>query len=200
MINKAIGGRSARSFTVEGHFAAIAALVKPNDFVVIEFGHNDGGSLSPTDNGRTDCSGAGAETCNTSVQQGILTYPAYLEAATKNFTSLGARVVLSSPTPDNPWESGSFTYSSSRFTTYTNATASKFANAKFVDHGPLVANEFKLLGASTVDAFYPTDHTHTSPKGADIVAQTFVRGLLCSESLLKGYVKNSTSGVIGSCV
>ena len=41
VVNKAIAGRSARSYTVEGHFAEIAALVKPEDFVVIEFGHND---------------------------------------------------------------------------------------------------------------------------------------------------------------
>jgi rhamnogalacturonan acetylesterase len=33
----------------------MAPSVKSGDYVVIEFGHNDGGSLS-TDNGRTDCS------------------------------------------------------------------------------------------------------------------------------------------------
>lgn len=55
VVNNAIGGRSARSFTREGRFTAMAANVKSGDYVVIEFGHNDGGSLSPTDNGRTDC-------------------------------------------------------------------------------------------------------------------------------------------------
>lgn len=60
--NKAIAGRSARSFSREGRFDAVTALLQAGDWVVIEFGHNDGGSLS-TDNGRTDCFGDGAQTC-----------------------------------------------------------------------------------------------------------------------------------------
>lgn len=62
--NQAIAGRSARSYSREGRFDAVVALVKAGDWVVIEFGHNDGGSLS-TDNGRTDCFGDGAQTCAT---------------------------------------------------------------------------------------------------------------------------------------
>lgn len=54
VVNNAVAGRSARSFTREGRFTAMAANVKSGDYVVLEFGHNDGGSLS-TDNGRTDC-------------------------------------------------------------------------------------------------------------------------------------------------
>jgi rhamnogalacturonan acetylesterase len=68
--NKAIGGRSARSFTREGRFQAIADIVKAGDWVVVEFGHNDGGSLTPTDNGRTDCFGDGAQTCQTVSEMG----------------------------------------------------------------------------------------------------------------------------------
>jgi rhamnogalacturonan acetylesterase len=41
--NSAIAGRSARSFTEEGHFDGIAEVLNPGDWVVIEFGHNDGG-------------------------------------------------------------------------------------------------------------------------------------------------------------
>ncbi|KAK5133426.1 hypothetical protein LTR08_007765 [Meristemomyces frigidus] len=200
VINKAVAGRSARSYTVESHFAELATLLKPEDSVVIEFGHNDGGSLTPTDNGRTDCPGAADEVCNTDIQQGILTYPAYLINAARKFTSLGARVIIASPTPDNPWETGTFVYAANRFTTYANASASGFAHAKFVDHGQLVANEFQKLGASAVDAFYPIDHTHTSPDGAALVAQTFIRGVSCSESLLRNHVKNQTSGVVGTCL
>jgi rhamnogalacturonan acetylesterase len=59
--NSAFAGRSARSFTREGRFQAIANLVKPGDWVIIEFGHNDGGSPYPasSDIGRADCPGAG---------------------------------------------------------------------------------------------------------------------------------------------
>lgn len=59
--NSAYAGRSARSFTREGRFEAIAEAVHPGDWVIIEFGHNDGGSPYPAanDNGRADCPGAG---------------------------------------------------------------------------------------------------------------------------------------------
>ncbi len=62
--NLAIAGRSARSFTREGRFASAAAAAKPGDWVVVEFGHNDGGSMA-RDNGRTDCGGDGSQTCET---------------------------------------------------------------------------------------------------------------------------------------
>ena len=78
VINDAIAGRSARSFTREGRFAAMAAVVKSGDYVVIEFGHNDGGSLTPTDNGRTDCSPVGTDysvTCETTYEYAICVLP-----------------------------------------------------------------------------------------------------------------------------
>lgn len=65
--SQAIAGRSARSYTREGRFDTIVGLVQSGDWVVIEFGHNDGGSLS-TDNGRTDCFGDGTETCQTTYE------------------------------------------------------------------------------------------------------------------------------------
>jgi rhamnogalacturonan acetylesterase len=43
IVNDAIAGRSARSYTREGRFAAIASVLKKGDGVIIEFGHNDGG-------------------------------------------------------------------------------------------------------------------------------------------------------------
>lgn len=64
VVNHAIGGRSSRSFTREGRFDEVAAQVQSGDWVVIEFGHNDGGSLS-NDNGRSACPGEGEETCET---------------------------------------------------------------------------------------------------------------------------------------
>lgn len=59
--NRAIAGRSARSYTREGRFDSLTDLVVSGDWVVIEFGHNDGQS-SP-DNGRSDCPGSGDEVC-----------------------------------------------------------------------------------------------------------------------------------------
>lgn len=43
--NKAIGGRSSRSFYEEGRWAGIVPTLKAGDFVFIQFGHNDRGTV-----------------------------------------------------------------------------------------------------------------------------------------------------------
>ncbi|TVY82118.1 Rhamnogalacturonan acetylesterase [Lachnellula suecica] len=201
VVNNAIGGRSARSFSDEGRFTAIAAKVVSGDFVIIEFGHNDGGSLTPTDNGRSDCVGAGSETCTTTAGVVVQTYPTYLTAAAKLMTAKGANVIISSPTPDNSCETVPCSYTAPRFTGYCEIVVTNVGSkASFVDHGQYVGNRYIALGATATDAFYPIDHTHTSPLGATSVAGQFVKGLLCNNSPLAQYVKNTTASIPGSCV
>lgn len=86
-------------------------------WVVIEFGHNDGGSLS-TDDGRTDCPGQSTEVCYSEydgVNETIYTFPEYMIMASQLYLAGGARVVLSTATPDNPWETGTFSWVPNRF-------------------------------------------------------------------------------------
>ncbi|KFY78531.1 hypothetical protein V501_04392 [Pseudogymnoascus sp. VKM F-4519 (FW-2642)] len=198
IVNKAIGGRSARSYWNEGRFQAIADLVKAGDYVLIEFGHNDGGSLSTTDNGRTDCFGGGSEVCiSPTTGEKVYTYVFYLLQAGKLMTAKGAHVVIASPTPNNLWETGTWSYTAPRFTGYGRSVVTSLGSlAAFVDHGLYVANEYKALGATKVNAFYPVDHTHTSPAGAESVAGQFVKGLKCGGSALSAYV---TASISGSC-
>jgi len=200
VVNDAIAGRSARSYTDEGRFTTIIDEVVSGDFVIIEFGHNDGGSLDP-DNGRSDCVGAGSETCTTAAGVVVQTYPTYLTNAAKSMIAKGAHVIVSSPTPDNPCETGTCSYTASRFTGYCQDVVSNSGSmSSFVDHGQYVANEFIALGATTVDAYYPIDHTHTSPVGANVVAAQFVKGLLCNSNPLAAHVKNTTASIAGNCI
>ncbi|CAD6455916.1 53657b77-ffe7-4167-b5b9-758be6b849eb [Sclerotinia trifoliorum] len=201
VVNDAKAGRSARSYYNEGRFTTLADSVVAGDYVLFEFGHNDGGSLSTTDNLRTDCFGGGSETCISPVTgETVYTYVFYLLQAGKLITAKGAHLIIASPTPDNPWETGTFGYSSPRFTGYGKSVATTLGSlASFVDHGLYTANIFQSLGASTVDSFYPNDHTHTSPAGANVVAAAFMKGLMCGGSALSAYSKNSTSSIAGSC-
>ncbi|KAI0770387.1 SGNH hydrolase [Fomes fomentarius] len=199
VVNNAIGGRSARSFTNEGRFQSIIDAVQPGDFVVIEFGHNDGGSLSTTDNGRTDCPGTGTEVCTSpTTGEKVYTFVFYEVQAGKAIQAKGGNVIISSQTPNNPWEGGSFSYSPSRFVGYAQ-TAAKAIGANYVDHGQYVADRFQTLGLTTVDSYFPNDHTHTSPTGADVVAAAFVKSVLCANNNLAPHVKNSTSSIPGTC-
>ncbi|KAL5114269.1 hypothetical protein ACEQ8H_007838 [Pleosporales sp. CAS-2024a] len=206
VVNAAIGGRSARSFTREGRFNDIINRLQANDIVIMEFGHNDGGSLS-TDNGRTDCPGAGSETCQTTyngVPETVHTFPWYLTEAGKAIIAKGGKVILSSQTPNNPWESGSFAYTDGgRFVGYAKAVATALgsSNAMYVDHGAYTANYWKTIGKPATDALFPQDHTHTSPAGADAVAKAFVKGLQCGGGgFLTGFIKNATDTIPGTCL
>ncbi|KAG9192945.1 rhamnogalacturonan acetylesterase [Alternaria panax] len=196
VVNKAIGGR----------FDEIVNLVKPNDIVIMEFGHNDGGSLASSDNGRSVCPGTGSETCQSTYNGQTVTvhtYPYYLTEAGKKLIAKGAKVIVSSQTPNNPWETGSFVYTDGgRFVGYARDVAKALgSNAMYVDHGAYTADIFKSMGKAKVDAIFPQDHTHTSPAGADIVAKAFVKGLQCGGGgFLGGFVKNATASIPGKCL
>ena len=197
--NQAVAGRSARSYTREQRFQAITDVLKPGDYVVIEFGHNDGGSLR-TDNGRTDCPGSGDETCTTTfngVTETVFTFPKYLQDAAKMFQSKQAKVVISSQTPNNPWETGTFSYTPSRFVELAKLAAQR-AGVDYVDHGAYVADMYKSLGKTTVDSFFPNDHTHTSSTGAEVVAQAFLKAVVCSGARLKEVL--TTTNFPGKCL
>lgn len=209
--NQAVAGRSARSYTRENGFASIATSLAAGDWVVVEFGHNDGGSLSKTDNGRTDCPGSGNETCQTTyngVQETVYTFPEYLRNATGLFLAKGANVVLSSATPNNVWESGNFSWEEGRFDTFPELVASQVggpdAGVYYVPHGAYAAQAMKNMGKDLVDENYPNDHTHTAPYLADIMAKAFVLGLKCGTSQLGQGAVNSTesltSTVLGACL
>ncbi|KAK6000962.1 hypothetical protein QM012_003045 [Aureobasidium pullulans] len=200
VVNKAFAGRSARSFTREGRFDEIGKLLKKGDFVIIEFGHNDG--ASHPDNGRSDCPGSGTETCRYTYDgatETVHTFPYYLEQAANSYTAKGAHVIISSQSPNNPDESGVFVSSTPRFVDLAK-TAATNAKVDYVDHNAYALAAYKPLPVRTVDSCFPNEHTHTSAQGADLVAQAFVRGLVCGGSLLSGYVKNATSAIEGACL
>ena len=193
-VNKAIGGRSARSYTNEGRFQAVADLVVDGDIVVIEFGHNDGGSPESNDNGRSDCPGAGTETCiSDATGETVYTFVFYVIQAAKLMLSKGATVILSSQTPNNQWEGGSYGGSPSRFVGYQKVAADALASddVTFVDHFQAVSNMYLQLGSDAVNALYPNDHTHTSPEGAKLSAQAFAQAIyqaMNGTTSLKGHI------------
>lgn len=174
--------------------------VQQNDYAVIEFGHNDGGSLNGDDNGRSDCPGNGKETCPSTYAgqpETVLTFPAYVASAAKLLRQKGARVLVSSQTPNNVWETGEWEYSASRFVDGARRGA-EIAGVEYVDHGGYVAARYRELGKETVDEFYPADHTHTSGEGAQVVAAAFLKAVVCGNVSLKDVLK--TTEFEGECL
>ncbi|KAK3337805.1 SGNH hydrolase-type esterase domain-containing protein [Cercophora scortea] len=201
VVNKAIGGRSARSFSNEGRFTEIEKLVAKGDIVVIEFGHNDGGSPnSASDNARSDCPGSGSETCvSGKTGETVYTFNYYIEKAAKSYIAKGASVIISSQTPNNLWEGGKYSDGASRFVDYAAKAAKNVGTgASFVDHFRAAAKLYLKLGNTKTNAIYPKDHTHTSPEGADLTAQAFAQAVSVDfngTTPLKQYIKSPAPSV-----
>ncbi|KAM0342404.1 hypothetical protein ACHAPU_009591 [Fusarium lateritium] len=200
-VNKAIGGRSARSYTNEGRFQEIIDVVKAGDIVVIEFGHNDGGSPNTNDNKRSDCPGSGKEVCTSDVTgEKVYTFVFYVSQAAKALVAKGATVILSSQTPNNQWETGTFEPAAPRFVGYVPIAAKAIASSSvtYVDHFAAVTNMYKKLGNTKVNSLYPKDHTHTSVEAADLIAKAFVQAIdeeLNGKTSLKPFIKTPITKV-----
>ncbi|KAJ7631051.1 rhamnogalacturonan acetylesterase [Roridomyces roridus] len=203
VVNDAIAGRSARSYTDEGRFTTLTSSVKSGDFVIIEFGHNDGLS-GTTDNGRQDSFGDSlTATTTVTLANGtsavIHTFNFYMQQAVTGLKAKGANVIVSSQTPDDIW-TGTSIGAPPRFVQYAKEVAGNNTGVAYVDHYAYVAQAYDKLGESAVDPFYPIDHTHTLPAGATVVAEAFVRGLLCGGSALSAKVNAAGKAVPNGCV
>jgi rhamnogalacturonan acetylesterase len=90
-----------------------------------------------------------------------------------------------------------FVAAPSRFVGYAQ-TAAANAGVPYIDHGAYVADIYKTLGLTAVDAYFPLDHTHTSPAGASVVAQAFFKAVVCGDVALQNSL--STTSFPGSCL
>lgn len=123
----------------------------------------------------------------------IHTFPYYIQNAVTALQAKGAIPIVSSQTPDNIW-SGSSISAGGRFVGYMQTVGTR-TGAVYVDHYDYVAQAYNVLGETLVTTYFPNEHTHTSPTGANVVAEAFVRGLLCGTSALKSYVNSAGKAV-----
>lgn len=182
VINRARGGRSSRTFLTEGHWDKVRAELRPGDFVLIQFGHNDGG---PLDEGRARASlrGTGPATVlitnrTTGVKETVLTYGSYLRRYLHDTREHGATPILLSPVPRNLWQDDRVLRNRDDYGGWAAAVAGE-EGVPFVDLNDLVARHYEQLGPETVgNRYFGTgDHTHTTPEGAEATARILARAL-----------------------
>jgi rhamnogalacturonan acetylesterase len=164
--------------------------------VVIEFGHNDGGGFkTESDNGRTPC--APGQSCRSKDGKVVKSFETYMTDAGKLFVGKGAKVVMSSATPNNLWEGKTdkmTPYSPNKLPEYgRNAAKAIGPNGFFVDHGLYTAKAYQAKG-SVVKSYYPVDHTHTNAVGAKVVADAFAKAVVCAKIPLADHFKKGHEG------
>lgn len=178
--NHAIGGRSSRTFLTEGRWDKIMANLQKGDYVMMQFGHNDGGALNDTTRARGTIKGIGEETQEidnllTKKHEVIHTYGWYMRKYITETQGKGATAIVFSPVPRNVWKDGKIPRD-----TYGKWAKEVAENTKafFVDLNEMVALKYEKEDEAKLKiAFFPSDHTHTNFAGARVNANTVVEGV-----------------------
>lgn len=179
VVNHAIGGRSARTFFTEGRWGKVAAQIKPGDFVIIQFGHNDQGRIGdPANKNRADGRGTGEEVAEDirpdGTKESVHTFGWYLTQMVTNAQAKGAMVIISSPIPHKDrWENGR---DFEALAGWDREVAQK-TGAQFLDLTLVVTDTYKKIGKEKVDALFADKGTHTTDAGAQTNAICVVSGL-----------------------
>ncbi|MBO9700104.1 MAG: T9SS type A sorting domain-containing protein [Sporocytophaga sp.] len=175
--NRAIGGRSSRSFYEEGRWTTVKNALTAGDYLFIQFGHNDR-DFSKTER-------------YTSVED----YKKFLTIYVNESRAKGAIPVLISPMVMNAWSNGTlrnvFTETGNNYRGGMLEVATAL-NVPFIDLNMKSWNLFKGLGQNYITRFvyhtypageYPnyrdgiTDGTHFQEMGAIENARMIVQGI-----------------------
>ena len=181
VVNRAIGGRSSRTYITEGHWADTLALIKPGDIVLIQFGHNDSGPLDDTSRARGTIPGIGDE--SREIENPILhrhetvhSFGWYLDQYVKEAQAKGATPILCSLVPRKTWENGKIVRGASSYGGWTRSIAER-DHVGFIDLNEITARKYDALGEAAVEPLFGDPHTHTTLAGAIINAESVVAGL-----------------------
>ena len=181
VINRAIGGRSSRTFLTEGRWDAVMAHLKPGDFVLMQFGHNDGGKLND-DRCRASLKGTGEETediVRSTDQQPetVHSYGWYLRKFIADTKANGATPIVVSLIPRNLWKDGKIGRSGGDYAGWAMQVAEQ-EKALFIDFNNLLADRYESLGEPKSAALFAgTDHTHTGLLGAEFNAKVMATAI-----------------------
>ncbi len=214
IVNAAMAGRSCRSYLNEGRWDRVYHSLKPGDFVLIQFGHND---ISPIN--KPKYRGAIAttkDTChvykmeaekedlskqnvidqklkaNTQVgsYEVVYSFGWYLKKFIQDVREKGATPILVSLTPRNEWPNGKIERRNDTYGKWYREVAQE-TDVEFVDLHNITADflDKKCGKKEKAMKYFNHDHTHTSLLGAKTNAQSIAKGLRDNNSPLAKYLR-----------
>ena len=214
-INAARAGRSLRTYNHDGLWQEVYSVLRPGDYVLIQFGHNDIGPIDKQkERGEIACA---KDTSNvyrmasSGKYRVIYSFGWYLRKMIDDCKEKGAIPVLLSFTPRNEWDDGDGNvhgtfypirqkkgkyYIERRNDDYIPQWCSEIAkeqNVDFVDIHNITGDWLDKYCGLKVRAmsYFNHDHTHTSLKGARLNANSLAKGLKKIKSPLAAYLKKN---------
>lgn len=163
VVNKAIGGRSSRSFIEDGHWASTLGILQKGDFLFIQFGHND----------RSTVAERHADTAQ---------YRQYLTQYVTESRAKGAIPILVSPMNMNAWNGTTLREVFNEGANDYHAAMLRVANTQkvpFIDLEQKTAKIFQSLGQVYLTAFIfnTGEGTHFQEMGALLNARCVAEGI-----------------------
>jgi rhamnogalacturonan acetylesterase len=179
--NRAIGGRSSRSYIMEDEWAETLAFVKPGDVILFQWGHNDDGPLDDPARARGTLHGIGEETKDVDnpilkIHETVHTYGWYLRKYVADAKAKGAIPIICSPIPRKAWKDGKVVRNAGNYGGWARQVAEQ-EHVGFIDLNEIIARRYDALGEAAVEPLFGDPHTHTSGAGAELNAESVVAGL-----------------------
>ena len=190
--NCAMAGRSARTYLNEGRWDKVYNALKPGDFVLIQFGHNDGGDINKG-KARGELRGNGNESKvfqmeATKQYEVVYTYGWYLRKFIGDAKEKGAIPIILSHTPRNKWKNGKIERNTDSYGLWAKQAAA-IGGAYFIDLNKISADKLEKEGQNQSGSYFNHDHTHSSLKGANMNAQSIIEGIKNENIPLKEFLK-----------
>jgi len=182
VVNRAIGGRSSRTFQNEGRWDRVLAEMKPGDLVLIQFGHNDVGRYDdPAAKERPSLHGEGDDTVDVTKKDGsketVHTFGWYMRKYGNDARAKGATAIFCSMVPHKDWDNGKIVRKERETFVEWTKNAAVATGAAFIDLNESAARRLEALGPEKVQALFGDARTHSTPAGALLNAETVVAGL-----------------------
>lgn len=179
--NQAMAGRSTRTFVKEGRWEKVLESLNPGDYVIMQFGHNEGSQPDTTRAGyRGVLKGTGNETKELiwpdDTPETVYTYGWYLQKFVEEAKQKGAHPIVASMIPRNKFQDNDVERADNDYGKWAKEVARK-TGVNFIDLNTLVADQYDQWGPEVVKGLFEKDHTHTNEAGARINAWTVIQGL-----------------------
>jgi len=173
--NQAIGGRSSRTFITEGRWDKILSTLKKDDYVIMQFGHNDASPLDDTARARGTIRGIGNDSTEIynpirKMKEMVHTYGWYMRKYVREAKAKGAIPIVCSLIPRENWKEGKIIRSDDSWALWAKQVAEQ-ERAYFIDLNETIAARYEEMGEEQVHKFFPADHTHTNLEGAKLNAE-----------------------------
>jgi len=193
VVNRAFGGTTSRTF-YRDLWPRVLAMIKPGDFVIMQFGTNGGvvneAVLSPSARSRGELHGIGDETQEitniiTKKFEVVHTFGWYEKQMIADARSKGATPMVCSLIPRNSWRTNGMAARNGPDSAAGWARqAAESVNAPFLDINEIIARQYDELGRDKVNALFVAGAgPHTSLAGAQTNA-------FCVIAALKGLKEN----------